>query len=233
MFHQQVIPLRDIFQKNSYSENFTVRCFKLFLNRIHILKEKAPTVEKKPLGLVLPHSRTTLLQTRGKLQKSIKGVLNCLKLQFIFKSQKKLCNNFCFKNFVPQVPTPGVLCKFQCGLCNESYYGECVRHLTVRSGEHIGISPLTNKRVQPGKNSAVCHRWLNCNYSPTFEDFSVLSHENKKYLVELKESLLILDHQRLRTYVLPFSIHFNEFLSHCLLGSVGFCDYFLFILRKY
>ena len=42
-----------------------------------------------------------------------------------------------------------VVYKFQCGLCNESYYGECLRHLAVRSCKHIGISPLTNKRIQP------------------------------------------------------------------------------------
>ena len=82
--------------------------------------------------------------------------------------------------------------KFQCGLCNESYYGECVRHLAGGSGEHIGISPLTNKKVQPRKNIAISHHLLNYNYSATFEDFSVLCHENKKYLLELKESLLIM-----------------------------------------
>ena len=75
---------------------------------------------------------------------------------------------------------------------DKSYYEECVRHLAVRSGEHIGISPLTKKRVQPRKDSAVCYHLLNCNYSPTFEDFSFLRHENKKYLLELKESLLIM-----------------------------------------
>ena len=89
--------------------------------------------------------------------------------------------------------TPGVVYKFQCELCNESYYGECVRHLAVRSAEHIvGISPLTNRRVQPRNDSAVCHHLLNCNYSATFEDFSVLCYENKKCLLELKESLLIM-----------------------------------------
>ena len=70
--------------------------------------------------------------------------------------------------------------KFQCGLCNESYYGECVRNLAVKSDEYIGVSPLTNKRVQRRrKDSAACHL-LNCNDSPTFEDFSVLCHENRK-----------------------------------------------------
>ena len=151
--------------------NFSDRCFKLFLNRIHILKEKVPTVQKKPLRLDLPYLGTISLKTRTKLQKSIKRVLNCCKLQVIFKSQNKLYNNFCFKDAVPQILTSGVVYNFQCRLCNESYYGECVRHLAVRNGEHIGIS-------QPRKDSVVCHHLLNCNYSPTFEDFSVLCHEN-------------------------------------------------------
>ena len=96
------------------------------------------------------------------------------------------------KDPVPQILTSGAVYKFQCGLWNGSYYGECVRHLAVRSGEYIGISPLTSKRVQPRKDSAVCHHLLNCNYSPTSEDFSVLYHENKKYFLELKESFLII-----------------------------------------
>ena len=174
MFYQQLILLREIFQKNGYPENFIDRYFTLFLNRIHFLKEKVPTVEKKPLRLVLPYLGTITLRTRTKWQKSIKGVFNCCKLQVIFKSKNKLCNNLSL--------TSGVVYKFQCGLCNESYYGECVRHLAVRSGEHIGISLLTNKRVQPRKDSAVCHHLLNCYYSPTFEDFSVLYLENKKCL---------------------------------------------------
>ena len=67
---------RDI-QINGYPENFTDRCFKLFLNRIHILKEKVPAVEKKPLRLVFLYLGIISLQTRTKLLKSIKGVLKC------------------------------------------------------------------------------------------------------------------------------------------------------------
>ena len=72
MFHQQLILLREIFQKNGYPENFIDRCFKLFLNRIYILKENVPAVEKKPLRLVLPYLQTISLQTRTELQKFIK-----------------------------------------------------------------------------------------------------------------------------------------------------------------
>ena len=180
---------------------------------------------KEAMRLVLPYLGTISLQTRTKVQKSIKGALNCCKLQVIFKSPDKLCNNFCFKDPVAQILTSVWFTSFSVWLCNESYYRECVRNLAVRSGEHIGISPLTNKRVQPRKDSAVCNHFLNCNHSPTIEDFSVLCHGTKKYLLELKESLLkMLDHRWIEMSVPPIFICLNESLSHCLLRSVNFCD---------
>ena len=87
----------------------------------YILKEKFPTVEKDLLQLVNPCLGTISLQNRTKLHKSIKVVLNCCKLQVICKSHNKLCNYFRFKDPVPQILTLGVVYKFQCGLCNESY----------------------------------------------------------------------------------------------------------------
>ena len=58
-------------------------------------------------------------------------------------------------------------------------------------GEHIGISPLTKKKVKPN-GKVVSDHLLLCNHSPGFENFSVLAKENKKFLLELKESLLIM-----------------------------------------
>ena len=87
--------------------------------------------------------------------------------------------------------TSGVVYKFQCGLCNKSYYGECVRHLNLRTGDHIGISPLTKKKVKP-KGSAVSDQLSLCNHSSSFKNFSVPTKENRKFALELKESLLIL-----------------------------------------
>ena len=68
-----------------------------------------------------------------------------------------------------------------------------MKHLNVRIGEHIGISPLTRKQVKP-KNSSVADHLLLCNHSASYDDFSILTRENKKFLLELKESLLIMRH---------------------------------------
>ena len=45
--------------------------------------------------------------------------------------------------------------KFQCSNCNITYYSETERHLKVRAGEHIATFPLTGKRVNKNKISAV------------------------------------------------------------------------------
>ena len=76
------------------------------------------------------------MQTRTKLQQALKGVLNCCKLEIVFKCHTRLSNYFCYKDPVPEDLISGAVYKFQCGLCNESYYGESVRHLDIRSGEH-------------------------------------------------------------------------------------------------
>ena len=57
--------------------------------------------------------------------------------------------------------------------------------------EHMGIIPLTKKKVQP-KGSAIGDHLLLCNHSSFFENFSVLTKENKKIQLEMNESLLIM-----------------------------------------
>ena len=79
-----------------------------------------------------------------------------------------------------------------CLLSSHAYYGESIRHLDIRSGEHIGVSPLTGKKVKPSNDSAIFDHLLHCNFLPSFDNFSVLAYENKKYLLEIKESLLIM-----------------------------------------
>ena len=50
-----------------------------------------------------------------------------------------------------------------------------IRHLDIRSGEHIGVSPLTEKKVKESNNSAICDHLLRCNFLPSFDNFSVFS----------------------------------------------------------
>ena len=73
-----------VFKNNSYPENFINICFKVFQDKKHTVREKVIAVPKKTLFLVLPYLGPLSLQTRTKLRKSLKGILNCCKLQIVF-----------------------------------------------------------------------------------------------------------------------------------------------------
>ena len=133
-------------------------------------------MEKKHLLLVLPYLGIISLQTRTKLQQALKDVLNCCKLETVFKCQTRLSNSFCYKDPIPEDLITGIFYKFQCGLSNGSCYGESIKHLDIRSGEHIGVSPLT------GKKKPLLNR--NINYAPLnlFDKVSILVYFTLVYL---------------------------------------------------
>ena len=117
------------------------------MDRVYLKQPQILTAEKKILTLALPFLGKLSLQTRTKLHKVLKRTLSCSKIQTMFKNQINLSNVFRFKDRLPYDLMSCVVYKFQCGRCNASYYGETDRLLKVSSGEHIGISLLTLKRV--------------------------------------------------------------------------------------
>ena len=76
-----------------------------------------------------------------------------------------------------------ILCK------NTSFCWQSFREL---SREDIVVSHLIGEKVKPTNDSAVCIHLLHCNYLSSFDNFSNLAHENKKLLLEIKESLPVM-----------------------------------------
>ena len=188
-FHRELVTLKEIFQRNGYPKSFKDKCFKKFLDRLHIIKPASATVEKKALRSVLPYLGPISLQFRTIIN-AMKNTLNLFKLQVIFKNERKLSNMFRFKDRVPYDLVSDVVYEYTCGRCNFSY-GETERHLKVRPDEHIGISPLTFKKTKPSKESSIRGHLLKCDNNSSFDEFTILAHRNKKYLLEVKETLLI------------------------------------------
>ena len=130
------------------------------------------------------------MQTRTKLQQTLKAVLNCWKLEIVFEFQTRPSNSFRYKD---KDLMSGFVYQFQCTFCNEFYYGESIIYLDIRSEEHVCVSPLTGKKVKPSNNSAVCDHLFLGSYILSLGNFNILAHENKKYLLEIKDNLLIMN----------------------------------------
>ena len=80
------------------------------MDNVHVVKETTLKIEKKSLVLVLPYLGSISLQTRTKLKKLLKNILNCCKLQIVYKN--RLGNKFHFKDQSTKYLTSGVVYKF-------------------------------------------------------------------------------------------------------------------------
>ena len=98
---------------------------------------------------------------------------------------------FRFKDRAPYDLVPRLIYEYTCGRCDSSYYAETEGHLRDRSGEHIGILPLNFKKTKPFKGSSIRDHLLQCDNNLSFDEFTILVQGNKKYLLEIKESLLM------------------------------------------
>ena len=81
--------------------------------------------------------------------------------------------------------------KFSCGRCNATYYGETCRYLSVRVGEHSGVSPLTGKKSKSKKSTTVKDHMLFCDHIVSIDAFKTFGTSDSDFHVKVKESLFI------------------------------------------
>ena len=152
-----------------------------------------PNVPKWNVFVKLPFLGSTSFQIRRKLQKLYSDKLTSCNLKIVFASPVRVKRFFTFKDKLPRMLLSGLVYQYKCGGCNATYYGKTNRHFKVRICEHLGISYLTEKKVKIDNNklTAIQEHLLCCNYSPSFEDFSILTGESNDFKLKIMESLLI------------------------------------------
>ena len=192
--HEEIARLKLIWQKNGFLLFFIDKCVKRFLDKLFI-KRKTPEVSSNKKEIISP------LMFLGKISIQIKKKLQIIfrdggpgvKLKIVFSSPNRLRSGFVFKDRFPRELDSMLLYKFTCGTCNCTYIGETKRHFQVRSHEHMGISPLTNKLFTYNANNATainkhCHE---LEHETSIDNFQIVGHANNKFHLRLKESFLI------------------------------------------
>ena len=192
-FHFEIDHLKNILIKNNYLLNFIDSCIKSFLNKLYTPKVVVPNVPKRNVFVKLPFLGSTSFQIRKKLQKLFSDKLTSCNLKIVFTSPVRVKSFFTFKDKLPKMLLSGLVYQYKCGGCNATYHGKTKRHFKVRICEHLGISHLTEKKVKIDNNklTAIQEHLLCCNYSPSFEDFSILTRESNDSKLKIMESLLI------------------------------------------
>ena len=119
--------------------------------------------------------------------------LTSCNLKMVFTSPVRVKSFFTFKDKLPKMLLSGLVYQHKCGGCNATCYGKTKRHFKVRIYEHLDISHLTEKKVKIDNNklTAIQEHLLCCNYSQSFEDFSIMTRESNDFKLKTMESLLI------------------------------------------
>ena len=134
---------------------------------------------------------------RFKFERNFKNYLvinwRLCNLKIVFPSPVTVKSFFTFKNKLSEILLSGLVYKYKCGGCNATYYGKTKRHFKFRICEHLDISHLTEKKTNIDNNKlmAIQEHLLCCNYSPSFEGFSILTKESNDFKLKIMESLLI------------------------------------------
>ena len=65
------------------------------------------------------------------------------------------------------------------------------KHLSVRVGQHLSVSPLTGKKSKSKESTAVKDHMLFCDHIVSIDDFKILATSDSDFQVKIKESILI------------------------------------------
>ena len=191
LFHLEVERLREILKKNSYPLGIIDQSIQIFLNKLYVPKRVYLTAPKKEVFFILPYLGSLSLNLKQNIHSYFTRTLPSCNLKIILKSTNRLSSFFRFKDVIPREMRSHLVYKFSCGSCNATYYGKTERHLNVRSGEHIGKSPLTGKKVACKTSAVSDHILFHDNLESDFSDFKILCHENNTFKLSIRESILI------------------------------------------
>ena len=83
---------------------------------------------------------------------------------------------FPFKDVTPKELRSHLVYTFSRSCCNATYYGKTERHSNVKSGEFIGISPLTGNKVACKPSAVSDHLLLHEHNNISFNDVVKMMH---------------------------------------------------------
>ncbi len=178
---------------------FVDRCIYRFFNKIYEKRIPVHTVPKKEVTIVLPFLGMTSYNVKKQLTESFGKLLPICKIKFVFKTACRMSSYFSYKDKFPKSLMSGVIYKYSCANCNASYIGCTARYWEKRLEEHTHISALTGKPLSGTQVFAPLQhvKYQKCNPAGpmvTRDNFEIIGHANDRYLLQIKESILIKKH---------------------------------------
>ena len=112
-------------------------------------------VEKKQLLIVIPCLSRSFFEIRNKLNGYVRTcLLPFCSVRIAFHSITCLSSLFKFEGSIPKYLRSNLIYKFSCSFCNSIIIMKLRDTFLVRVLEHLGITPLKQKRIKNPKKFA-------------------------------------------------------------------------------
>ena len=178
--------MKSIFKYNRYPHNFLNHCFKKFSNEPLMQRDFSLAVPERYLICILWYLGKRSFDLTLRLGRIFEGNLPYCKLKVIFRSKCKLYTLFCFKDSLEKKIFSGIIYRYTCSNCKVNYNGKTLCHFSTRGAEHMEFSNLTENALK-----TLSEQLLQLNCTINFDDFDILFAYSNKFILFLRESLLI------------------------------------------
>ena len=166
-------------------------CIQKILTKRSTPQSNVVKEEVKMLRLIIPFLGRSSLELKKHLENVFKRNLpSGYKLCVIFKSQTKVHQFFSFKDKLPKLMLSHIVYKYTCDCCKAFYYGITERHANFRWCEHMGISPLTGRKIV-GIKTDIRDHCGDCKNNITLDDFQIVARDDNTFNLRIKESIMI------------------------------------------
>ena len=163
-----------------------------FLNKIFCPSQRLTMVRRDIHYVSLPYLGPPLV----KLVKYLKNVLQRyypqVEFKFSLSNSLKIKSFFYYKDHLPLDLRSGIVYKYTCGICNDSYIGSSIKQARVRFSQHHGFSFITSRPISCPTNSSIQDHCNSKDHMFKYEYFNVLDSGASNTDLRILESLYIL-----------------------------------------
>ena len=184
--------LRTFFKSNGFpSRLFDFHVRRFLDERYQTGRPSVYDVPKLRKYLVLPYFGEQSSKLRKELTEFLTTVYPYFNPIFVLRNTFNIGSFFRFKDKIPKPCNSGVIYKYCCSSCGESYIGSTHVRLTTRVCQHKGISDRTGSMLLNPKPSSVREHAEGCGTGFSISDFNILRKSSVELDLRLLESLYI------------------------------------------
>ena len=110
----------------------------------------------------------------------------------VFQLRERILPLFTFKDKINKMLHSNLVYNFKYTIYNDICHSKTKHHFKARACEHLGITPLTGKKVKSPHENVIFDHIFHTVHNASFDKFETLAKESDKYKLLLNESPLIL-----------------------------------------